>query len=153
MGKTDTTMYISVVSNVINVIGNCIGVFVLKAGVAGVAYPSLIARVVSAVWITLLCFSEKRTVRYTRKELFLWDSSLLRKILGIAIPNGIDNGVFQLVKVALSSIVALFGTYQIAANGVAQSIWSMAALCGLTMSPVFITIIGQCMGAGDTEEA
>lgn len=153
MGKTDTTMYISVVSNGINVIGNCIGVFVLKAGVAGVAYPSLIARVVSAVWITLLCFSERRTVRYTRKELFLWDGSLLRKILGIAIPNGIDNGVFQLVKVALSSIVALFGTYQIAANGVAQSIWSLAALSGVAMGPVFITVIGQCMGSRDTAQA
>ena len=57
------------------------------------------------------------------------------------------------MKVAVSSIVALFGTWQIAANGIAQSIWSMAALCGLTMSPVFITVIGQCMGAGDPEEA
>lgn len=52
----------------------------------------------------------------------------------------------QMVKVMLSSIVALFGTYQIAANGVAQSIWSLAALSGVAMGPVFITVIGQCMG-------
>lgn len=149
MGKTDTTMYISVVSNIINVVGNCIGVFVLKAGVAGVAYPSLIARVVSAVWITVLCFSAKHPVQYTWKDIRCWDSGLLKKILGIAIPNGIDSGVFQLVKVALSSIVALFGTYQIAANGVAQSIWSLAALSGVAMGPVFITVIGQCMGSRD----
>ena len=149
MGKTDTTMYISVGSNIINVVGNCIGVFVLKAGVAGVAYPSLIARVVSAVWITVLCFSAKHPVHYTWKDIRCWDSGLLKKILGIAIPNGIDSGVFQLVKVALSSIVALFGTYQIAANGVAQSIWSLAALSGVAMGPVFITVIGQCMGSRD----
>ncbi len=149
MGKTDTTMYISVVSNIINVVGNCIGVFVLKAGVAGVAYPSLIARVVSAVWITVLCFSAKHPVHYTWKDIRCWDGGLLKKILGIAIPNGIDSGVFQLVKVALSSIVALFGTYQIAANGVAQSIWSLAALSGVAMGPVFITVIGQCMGGRD----
>ena len=153
MGKTDTTMYISIVSNVINVVGNCIGVFVLKAGVAGVAYPSLLARTVSAIWITALCFSARQPVRYTKNDLLCWDGSLLRKILGIAIPNGIDNGVFQLVKVALSSIVALFGTYQIAANGVAQSIWSLAALSGVAMGPVFITVIGQCMGSRDTAEA
>lgn len=55
-----------------------------------------------------------------------------------------------MVKVALSSIVALFGTYQIAANGVAQSIWSMAALAGVSMGPAFITVIGQCMGNKDT---
>ena len=153
MGKTTQTMYISIVANVINVVGNCIGVFLLKAGVAGVAYPSLIARTVSAVWITVLCFSQKQPVRYRMGEIFRWDGKLLRKILGIAIPNGIDNGVFQLVKVMLSSIVALFGTYQIAANGVAQSIWSLAALSGVAMGPVFITVIGQCMGSRDTEDA
>ena len=54
---------------------------------------------------------------------------------------------------ALSSIVAMFGTYQIAANGVAQSIWSLAALVGSAMGPVFITVIGQCMGAKDVDQA
>lgn len=83
-------MYIAVVSNVINVVGNLIGVFVLCAGVAGVAYPSLIARTFSAAAVTVLCF---------------------RKV------NGVEQCIFQFVKVALSSIVALFGTYQIAANG------------------------------------
>ena len=81
------------------------------------------------------------------------DIGLQKKILGIAVPNGIESGVFQLVKVALSSVVALFGTYQIAANGVAQSIWSMAALVCVTMGPVYITVIGQCMGAGDVIQA
>ena len=77
----------------------------------------------------------------------------MRHILKIAIPNGLENGVFQLAKVALSSIVALFGTYQIAANGVAQSIWSLAALAGVAMGPVFITVIGQCMGNRDVQAA
>lgn len=153
MGKTDTTMYLSILSNVINVAGNCVGVFVLKAGVAGVAYPSLIARSFSALCITVLCFRTERKVRYSWKHIFCWDRELLKKILGIAVPNGIENGIFQLVKVALSSIVALFGTYQIAANGVAQSIWSLAALSGVAMGPVFITVIGQCMGSRDTEVA
>lgn len=153
LGKTKTTMKISLISNVINLIGNLIGVFVLKAGVAGVAYPSLIARAYSAIAISWLCFRKSNGVYYRKDWIFRWNSSLLSKILRIAVPNGIEKGLFQLVKVALSSIVALFGTYQIAANGVAQSIWSMAALCGLTMSPVFITVIGHCMGAGETAEA
>ena len=153
IGKTSVTMYLSVGSNIINVIGNAIGVFVLKAGIAGVAYPSLIARSFSAVVITWLCFQESNQVVYRRKWIFRWNGSLMKHILNIAIPNGLENGVFQLVKVALSSIVALFGTYQIAANGVAQSIWSLAALAGVSMGPVFITVIGQCMGNGDTEAA
>ncbi len=153
LGKTDVTMYLSAVSNIINIIGNLIGVFILHAGVAGVAWPSLTARVFSAVAITVLCFRKKNGVAYRWRWIFRWNGVSMKQILGIAVPNGLENGVFQLVKVALSSIVALFGTYQIAANGVAQSIWSMAALAGVAMGPVFITVIGQCMGKGDTDAA
>ncbi len=153
MGKTSVTMYLSVASNIINVIGNLIGVFVLHAGVAGVAYPSLLARAFSAAVITILCFQRKNEVFYCWKWVFRWNGDFMKQILKIAIPNGMENGVFQLVKVALSSIVALFGTYQIAANGVAQSIWSLAALAGVAMGPLFITVIGQCMGNGDIKAA
>ena len=153
IGKTSVTMYLSIASNIINVVGNAIGVFVLKAGVAGVAYPSLIARAFSAAAITWLCFRERNEVVYRCKWIFRWNGGLMKHILNIAIPNGLENGVFQLVKVALSSIVALFGTCQIAANGVAQSIWSLAALAGVSMGPAFITVIGQCMGTGDTGAA
>lgn len=153
MGKTSVTMYLSVASNIINVIGNLIGVFVLHAGVAGVAWPFLIARTFSAGVITVLCFRRKNDVFYAEKWIFQWNGELMRNILRIAIPNGLENGVFQLVKVALSSMVALFGTYQIAANGVAQSIWSLAALAGVAMGPVFITVIGQCMGNRDIQAA
>lgn len=153
LGKTSVTMYLSAASNIMNVIGNIIGVFVLHAGVAGVAYPSLIARFFSAAVITILCFKEKNGVAYRAKYIFRWNGTMMKRILNIAVPNGIENGIFQLVKVALSSIVALFGTCQIAANGVAQSIWSLAALAGVAMGPVFITVIGQCMGSGDGNAA
>ncbi len=153
IGKTNVTMYISVVTNIINVLGNCVGVFVLHLGAAGVAYPSLISRVISAVAVTMFCFSKKNSVRYKMSDILSWDGMLLKKIMGIALPNGVENGVHQLVKVALSSMIALFGTYQIAANGVAQSIWSLASIMGLAMSPVYTTVIGQCMGARDIDSA
>ena len=149
--KTKVTMYISIIANIINVIGNIIGVFVLKAGVAGVAYPSLIARLFSAIAITILCFKTNQEAYYTKDDVMTWDVPMSSRILKIAIPNGVENGIFQLVKVALGSVVALFGTYQIAANGIAQSIWSLAALVGSAMGPVFITVIGQCQGAQDDE--
>ena len=153
VGKTSTTMKISIIANVINVAGNLIGVFVLHAGVAGVAYPSLISRVFSAVVITLLCFRDQEGVRYRWRQILAWKSELLKTIMGIAVPNGLESGIFQLVKVGLSSIVALFGTSQIAANGIAQSIWSVASLVSVAMDAVFITVIGQCMGAGDNDQA
>lgn len=153
MGKTNVTMRLSVMSNVINVVGNAIGVFVLRQGVAGVAYPSLIARSFSAVAIVFLCFRRENIVCLEVRNLIRWNKTMVRRILGIAVPNGIENGLFQLVKVALSSITALFGTVQIAANGVAQSFWSLAALMGTAMGLAFVTVIGQCMGAGDVEAA
>ena len=153
IGKTSTTMYIAIFSNVINVAGNVIGVFALHAGVVGVAVPSLIARTFSAVVVTVLCFRKRNGVYYKKRWICHFDAGLLKRILGIAVPNGVEQGIFQFVKVALSSVVALFGRSQIAANGIAQSIWSLAALVCVTMGPVFITVIGQCMGSRDTEQA
>ena len=153
MGKTNITMYLSLVSNGINILGNAIGVFLLHAGAAGVAYPSLIARSFSAAVILILCFKKSNEVYLVWKKILCWKGVMIQKILGIAVPNGIENGLFQLIKVALSSITALFGTVQIAANGVAQSFWSVAALMGTALGLAFITVIGQCMGAGDRQAA
>lgn len=152
-GRTDLTMKISIAANIINVAGNAIGIFLLHAGVAGVAYPTLIARIFSAVIITAICFNQNQAVSYQWRNILAWRPAMIRRILKIAVPNGVENGLFQLVKVVLSSITALFGTAQIAANGIAQSFWSLAAMIGVTMGPVFITVIGQCMGNGDTEAA
>lgn len=153
MNETKVTLYISVFSNVLNVAGNAVGIFVLHAGVAGVAYPSLIARFFSAAAITAFCFRKSNAVVYRLKDTFRWDGGMVWRILKVAVPNGVENGLFQLIKVALSSITALFGTAQIAANGIAQSFWSLAALVGAAMGPAFVTVIGQCMGAGDAEAA
>ena len=153
IGKTNVTMNVSIAANVINVAGNCVGVFALDLGAAGVAWPSLISRALSAAAVTAYCFHKKNPVRYRLRDVLAWDGDLLSKVMGIALPNGVENGVHQLVKVALSSMVALFGTYQIAANGVAQSIWSLASIMVLAMAPVYTTVIGQCMGARDIDAA
>jgi len=153
LGDTQTTMAVSMIANIVNVMGNYIGVFVLKAGVAGVAWPTFAARVFSAAVITWLAYRKKHEIYYENKYIFRWNASLLKCILRVAVPNGLEGAVFQFVKAAQSSIVALFGTYQIAANGVSQSFWSLAALTGITMGPVFVTVIGQCMGAGDSVQA
>ncbi len=113
------TMQISFAANGINVIGNCAGVFLLRMGAAGVAWPSLLSRILFAALVTAYCFRKDCPVRYRAGDIFAWEGRLLKKVMGIALPNGVENGVHQLVKVALSSMVALFGTYQIAANGVA----------------------------------
>lgn len=153
MGKTKELMYVSFAMNGINVAGNAIGVFVLHAGVAGVAYPSLISRVFAAAVMLVLTVQKKNPLYLSAQKVFAWKGQMVGRILHVAVPNGVENGLFQLAKVALSSIAAMFGTVQIAANGVAQSFWSMAALFCLAMGPAFITVVGQYMGAKDAEGA
>lgn len=153
MNKSGVVMNISLIMNGINVVGNAIGIFVLHAGVAGVAIPSLISRIFAAVAMLILVKNQKNTLYVKLKYVFAWDGKMLRRILHVALPNGVENGLFQISKVALSSIIALFGTSQIAANGVAQSFWSVASLFCMALGYAFVTVIGQCMGNRDVEAA
>ena len=152
MSKTKVTMQISLVMNAINVAGNAIGIFVLHAGVAGVAWPSTLSRAFAAVAMTALCFSKKNQVRLLWKNLLTWNNSMVRRLLRIALPNSIENGLFQLAKVALSSITAMFGTVQIAANAVANNLDGMGCIPGQAIGLAMITVVGRCVGAGDNEQ-
>lgn len=153
MGKTRTIMKVSMAMNAINVVGNAIGVLVLKAGVAGVAYPTLLSHIFAAAVMIVLAQNKTNAVFVRLSDVFRWQGDMVLRIFRIAVPNAIENSLFQASKVALSAIVAMFGTIQIAANGMAQSFWSMSALFSIAMGPAFITVIGQYMGAGDSEGA
>lgn len=153
MGKTKITMYVSLMMNIINISGNAIGIFVLKAGVVGVAVPTLVSRAVSGIVMTLLAFNRKNQVYISTAEIFLWNKNSIRKILKIAVPNGIENGLFSLGKVLVTGIISGFGTSQIAANGVTNSIQQFAVLVVVAVNPAIITVVGQCIGAGEKGQA
>lgn len=148
MGNAQITLKISLLMNVINVVGNAIGVYVLKLGVAGVAIPSLISRGVAGVVLFTLLHNPDNLVFLTREK-FKVDGTIVKRILFIGIPSGIENGIFQLGRVLVVSIIAAFGTSQIAANGVANSLDSMGCIVGQAMSLAMITVIGRCVGAGE----
>lgn len=153
MQKTNVTMYVSLLMNGINVIGNAVGIFVLHAGVAGVAVPTLISRVTAAIVISALAFQKTNPIYIQGSRIFVWKKDMIRKILGIGIPNGIENGLFALGKVLVVSIIALFGTTQIAANGVSNSINQIAVMVVSSINLAMVTVVGQCVGANDYEQA
>lgn len=148
MGNAQITLKISLLMNVINVVGNAIGVYVLKLGVAGVAIPSLVSRGVAGVVLFTLLHNPDNLVFLARGK-FKVDATIVKRILFIGIPSGIENGIFQLGRVLVVSIIAAFGTSQIAANGVANSLDSMGCIVGQAMSLAMITVIGRCVGAGE----
>ncbi|MDR1903445.1 MAG: MATE family efflux transporter [Treponema sp.] len=153
MAKTGVTMYISLLMNVINVFGNAIGIFVFRAGVAGVAVPTLIARMTAALLLTGLAARKSNTVFITIKNILSFQKDMARRILCIAIPNGIENGLFQFGRILVTSIVALFGTSQIAANGVAGSVDMIAIIVVNSVNLGVITVVGQCVGGCEYDQA
>lgn len=153
MRKTNITMYVSIFMNVLNVAGNAVGIFVLRAGVAGVAVPTLISRVAASIVMLVLLLRSKSGITVKMKEIFSFDQSVIGRILKIAVPNGIENGLFMLGKVLVTSIVALFGTTQIAANGVSGSINSIAIIVVSSINLAIVTVVGQCIGAKEYDQA
>lgn len=153
MGKTTVTMYVSLTMNVINVIGDFIGVSVLHAGVAGVAVPTLLSRAFAAVVISRLAFRRQNSIPLYWHHILMWDTPVVRRILRIAVPNGLENGLFALGKVLVTSIVAGFGTVQIAANGVANSADQIAVIVVNAVNLAMVPVVGQCVGASDYTQA
>ncbi len=153
MNRTKTTMYVSIIMNIINFVGNLIGVFVFKAGVMGVAIPTLVSRIVASIIIMKLAFFEENLVRVHWANIFSYKPQMIKKVLNIAIPNGIENSLFTLGKILVTSIVALFGTTQIAANGVANSINMLAIIFAQSINLAMVTVVGQSVGAKEFEQA
>ena len=153
MGKTSVTMYVSLAMNVVNVAGDFIGVSVLHAGVAGVAVPTLLSRAFAAVVMSRLAFRRQNSIPLYWHHILMWDTPVVRRILRIAVPNGLENGLFALGKVLVTSIVAGFGTVQIAANGVANSMDQIAVIVVNAVNLAMIPVVGQYVGASDYTQA
>lgn len=153
LGNSNVSMKTMVAMNSLNVAGNAILVFGFHMGVAGVAIPTLISRIGAAVIILILARRKKNelTIRGYMKERF--DFSMIRRVLGIGLPYGLENGLFSLGRLIVLSIVALYGTDQIAANAVAGSITLMLILPGTGINLGLSVVISRCVGAKDYEQA
>lgn len=152
MGNSQVSMRVSLLMNAINVTGNAILVFGLRIGTAGVAIPTLISRMVAAIVITVLLCNQTRILHIDRTLKFRFDGRMIRKILAIGVPNGLENSMFQLGKILVLSLVSTFGTYAIAANAVSNAIVLFQILPGMAISLAITTVISQCVGANDYEQ-
>lgn len=152
MGNSQVSMRVSLLMNAINVTGNAILVFGLRIGTAGVAIPTLISRMVAAIVITVLLCNQTRILHIERTLKIRFDGRMIRKILAIGVPNGLENSMFQLGKILVLSLVSTFGTYAIAANAVSNAIALFQILPGMAISLAITTVISQCIGANDYEQ-
>lgn len=153
MGNSKVSMYLSMMMNAINVGGNAILIFGFGMGVAGAATSTLVSRVISAVAIILLLCSPEHLLHLERPFSFKLDFGMLKKIAYIGIPNGLENGMFQLGKIMVLSMITGFGTAAIAANAVSNIIATFQVLPGMSVGMAVITVCSRCVGAGDYEAA
>lgn len=153
MGNSGISLKISLLMNVINVCFNSLFMFGMSMGVAGAALGSLVARAAAAVIICLMLKNPGLPVHFVRFQKRLVEWKMAKRILYVGIPNGLENGMFQLGRILVVSIISGFGTVQIAANAVANNLDGVGVIPGQALGLAMITVVGQCVGAGDYNQA
>ena len=152
MGNSNIAMKTSLLMNSINVFGNALLIFGFHRGVEGVAIPTVVSRGVACVMILILLNNQKHELHILHPYPFKIKWNVLKKILYIGIPNGLENSMFQLGKIAVLSLVSGLGTASLAANAVGNNIANFAILPGMSFGFALLTVCAQCVGAGDFEQ-
>ena len=152
MGNSNIAMKTSLLMNSINVFGNALLIFGFHRGVEGVAIPTVVSRGVACVVILILLNNQEHELHILRPYPFKIKWNVLKKILYIGIPNGLENSMFQLGKIAVLSLVSGLGTASLAANAVGNNIANFAILPGMSFGFALLTVCAQCVGAGDFEQ-
>ena len=150
IGNSKISMQISFLMNIINIVGNAVCIFGFKMGVDGVAWPSVVSRVVAAALILRKCYREDAVL--TVPKTLRLDGGMAKRILGIGIPSAFENSLFEAGRILVVSMISTFGTVQIAANAVANNLDGMGVIPGKAISLAMITVVGRCIGAGDHEQ-
>lgn len=152
-GNTRLPMTVSVICNFVNIAGNSIMIFGLGWGVFGAAFSTLISRILMAV--VMICFQrrDRQVIVIRNYGKIRPDFALIRVILGVGIPSGIENGMFQFGKLAIQSTVSTLGTTAIAAQAMTIILENMNGIAAMGVGIGLMTIVGQCIGAGKKEQA
>jgi len=146
-------MKIMLVCDVLNVLGNAFCIYYLGWDVTGVAIPTVISRVAAALLILYFVIDKDYKLHIKRTLKHKFDFYVLRKVLKVGVPYGIENGLFQLGRVLVLSLVSTFGTMAIAANSVGYAIGIFSVLPGFTINLGLTAVISRCVGANDYEQA
>lgn len=152
-GNARYPMVVSVISNVINIIGNTILIFGLSMGVAGAAISTLVSRIFCMVVVFYSLRKPKQKIVLDNLLTIRPDMRLIKKVLAIGIPAGIENGMFQFGKLAIQSTVSAMGTVAIAAQAMTNILENVNGIFGVGVGIGLMTVVGQCIGAGRQQEA
>lgn len=153
MGKNRQAVTTSIAFNIVNVIGNAVLIYGFHMGVAGAAISTTFSRMVFAAMGLFLAHNKKLPVHFTKLLRFHLDFDVMRRVLRIGLTNGMESSLFHIGKILISSLVSSFGTIFIAANSVSFTINNIGWTIVGGFGSVLLTVVGQCIGAGEPEQA
>ena len=153
MGNSMVSLMVSLMMNLINVGGNALLILVFEWGAVGAAVSTLAARLLGALVLTVLLHNRKNPVYLERLFHFKPDFRVIRAILHIGVPNGIENGMFQFGKLLTQTLISTMPTAAIAANAVANTLANIQYMTGAAFSSTMVTVVGRCIGAQEKQQA
>lgn len=153
MGNSKNSMVNALIMNVINISGNAIFIYGFEMGALGAALGTLIGRVVAAFSMLFMLRNPQLLISVRSYSPRGLDGGMIKRILKIGIPNGIENSIFQLGKIIVTSLVAGFGTTSIAAHAVSGSLAAAEIIPSAAMGLAITTVVAQCIGANEHEQA
>ena len=157
MGNSKVSLKVSLVMNLTNIAGNAVLIYGAKIGVAGAGIATLTSRIVAA---TVMIYLLSRPAVKSEGRIYLeklWKIEIrfdmIKKILKVAIPSGIENSVFHIGKILVYSFMSGFGLAAIAANAITNTIASFSNIPAQAIGLASVTVIGQCIGADEKTQA
>jgi putative MATE family efflux protein len=155
-GDTRTPLYVMLVVNVLNVVVAWVainGPFGLpRLGVVGSALGAVVGRLVGGVLVVAILLKGRSGLQLRLAGLRP-HLELIRRILRVGLPTGLEQLLFRSGQMVFARILAELGTVSFAANQVAMNGWSLSFMPGFGFALAATTLVGQRLGADDPEGA
>lgn len=152
-GNSKYPMVISLISNGINIVGNSILIFGLGMGVFGAAVATLVSRMFCMIVIFIALARPRQAIVVDHYLSIRPQPELIKKVLSIGIPSGIENGMFQFGKLSIQSTISVLPTTALAAQAMTNVLENVNGVVGISIGIGLMTVVGQCIGAGKREQA
>lgn len=150
LGDSKTPLYFMVFSTILNIALVLFFVTVLRWGIAGSAWATVIAQAVSFL-LAVVYLNKTHPVLKFKIKGFEFDRDILKKSLAIGLPSGVQNMLVAGGMMAVTRLVNGFGTDAVAAFTAAGRVDTFAVMPAMSLSIAISTFVGQNIGAGKME--
>lgn len=146
VGDTRRPLYFLIFTSVVNAVLDLLFVIAFQAGVAGVAYATIIAQFLSAGMVLLLLSKTSDVYRLTWRDLRC-DTSILKQIFSIGLPAGLQSVLTAFSNVFVQSYINSFGSACMAGWSCYNKLDTFIMLPMQSISQAATTFVGQNIGA------